>query len=518
MALRNRAERRQQIADVRSNPAPIGGLNTRDPLSAMKNTDAVELDNIFPNSSYCEMRGGHASHATGMTGNGKTLAVYNKLTGQNQMFCTTSSGTYNVSSPGAVGASVAARTDGKHQWIMYGDGTSNWLIMVNGVDKPLYYDGATWVAVDGVSSPALTGLTTTSISSVFASKFRLFFLQNNSLAFWYLPAGVAGGALTRFDLSGVAQNGGYLVAGETWTVDAGDGPDDRIVFVTSEGEVIVYQGTNPSSAADWRLVGRYQIGRPLGKSCLRKWSGDLVVLTENGVFPMSAAIQSDAIDYKLALSFKIEPTFTDAARISFSTFGWKTTLLPSRSALIVNVPVAEDGTHHQYVMNTLTKAWCRFKGWDAEDFSVFNRELYFCRGTAVYKAWTGTADNGNNIGYYGKTAFSYFGSPSQQKKFTMFRPVLAVNGNLTFNTDIDVDFKNDPIVGTATYNVSSTSLWDSAVWDTATWGAGSEIVRRWSSPAVEPGYCAAGKIKIATNSLSIKWISCDYVMERGGPM
>jgi hypothetical protein len=482
----------------------------------MKNTDAVELDNIFPNSSYCEMRGGYASHATGMTGNGKTLAIYNKLNGQNQMFCTTGDGTYNVSSPGAVGASVAARTNGKHQWIMYGDGTSNWLIMVNGVDKPLYYDGTTWTAVDGASTPALTGLTTTGIVSVFASKFRLFFIDNNSLSFWYLAAGAAGGALTEFDLSGVAQNGGYLMAGETWTVDAGDGPDDRVVFVTSEGEVIVYQGTNPSSATSWVLVGRYQIGRPLGRRCMRKWSGDLVILTENGVFPMSAAIQSDAIDYKLALSFKIEPTFTESARLFYSTFGWKTTLLPSRAALIVNVPLAEDGTHYQYVMNTLTKAWCRFKGWDGEDFAVFNRELYFCQGTAVYKAWTGNADNGSNIEFYGKSSFNYFGSPSQQKRFTMFRPVLAVNGNLTFKTDIDVDFKNDPIIGTATYNVTSPSLWDSGIWDTAIWSAGSEIIRKWASPATDVGYCAAGKISIATNSLSIKWISNDYVMERGG--
>lgn len=461
------------------------------------------------------MRGGNSSHATGMTGNGKTLAVYNKMNGQSQMFCTTASGTYNVSSAGAVGASVAARTNGKHQWIMYGDGTSNWLIMVNGVDKPLYYDGTTWTAVDGASTPALTGLTTTEIVGVFASKFRLFFIQNNSLSFWYLSAGAAGGALTEFDLSGVAQNGGYLVAGETWTVDAGDGSDDRVVFITSEGEAIVYAGTNPSAANTWALIGRYQIGRPIGRRCMQRFGGDLVILTENGVFPMSSAIQSEAIDYKLALSFKIEPTFTDSARTAFSTFGWKTTLLPSRSAMIVNVPVAEDGAHYQYVMNTLTKAWCRFIGWNAEDFAVFNRELYFCSGTSVFKAWSGAADNGTNIVFYGKSAFNYFGSPSQQKRFTMFRPVLAVNGSLMFDTDIDVDFKDDPVIGTATYNVSSTALWDSGIWDTATWGAGSEVLREWSSPATDVGYCASGKIKIATNSLSIKWISNDFIMEKG---
>jgi hypothetical protein len=516
LALRNRANVRQQIAETKSIPAPVAGWNSRDALQAMKINEAVWLDNWFPAGAWCELRGGHSSHATGMTGIGKTLATYNNINGTNQMFCTTQSGTYNVSSAGAVGASLAARTSGKHQYINFGDGTSNWLIMVNGVDKPLYYDGATWTAVDAVSTPALTGLTTTDIIHVFASKGRLFFIQRNSLSFWYLTAGAAGGALTEFDLSGVATMGGYLMAGETWTIDAGDGPDDRVVFVTSEGEALVYAGTNPNSATTWALVGRYVIGRPLGRRCIEKYGGDLLILNENGAFPMSAAVQSATIDYKMALSFKIEPTFNESARLYGDNFGWCAELLPERSALIINVPVAEDGIHYQYVMNTITKAWCRFIGWNAEDFVNFNKELYFVKGGVVYKAWSGQSDIGANIEAYGKTAFNYFSSPNQQKRFTMFRPVLSVNGDISFKTDYDVDFADDPIIGTATYNVANNSLWDAAIWDTSLWGAGPEIVRKWTSPSGGIGYCASAKIKIATNSLQIKWFSNDIVFERGG--
>jgi hypothetical protein len=43
-------------------------------------------------------------------------------------------------------------------------------------------------------------LTTTSIVNVFASKGRLYFIEKNSLSFWYLAAGVVGGALTEFPL------------------------------------------------------------------------------------------------------------------------------------------------------------------------------------------------------------------------------------------------------------------------------------------------------------------------------
>jgi hypothetical protein len=516
-ALRSHAAApRATVAAVQSFPAPVGGWNARDALAAMKPTDAVELINWFPRASYVEIRGGSEDHATGMTGNGKTLAVYNALSGTNSMFAMTASGVYNVTSAGAVGASVAARTNGKHQWLMFGDGTSNWLIAVNGVDKPLYYNGTTWTAVDGVSTPALTGLTTTDIIGVATYQKRLFFLEKNSLSFWYLAAGAAGGALTEFDLSSYAKKGGYLMAMTNWTVDAGDGPNDRAVFVTSEGEIIVYIGDNPSVAANWQLVGVYDLGKPLGRRCLTKFGGDVVLITQNGAFPLAQAIQSTGIDYTLALSDKIVNAFNTAARTSGGVFGWEALVFPAQAALIVNVPTSEDGQHEQYVMNTQTKAWCRFTDWDAEDFAILNAELYFTVGTKVVKAWTGKADNGADIVSYGKSAFSQLGSPGVEKQVSMFRPMLAVNGNLSFLTDIDVDFGDTPITGTATYTVTSGALWDVDLWDESYWAASLEVKKEWTSPNENLGYWVSGKVKIATNTLTIQWMSCDYMYTKGG--
>jgi hypothetical protein len=507
---------RDQVSGSQSFPAPVGGWNARDALADMKPTDAVALENWFPKNSYVEMRGGSTDHATGMTGNGKTLCVYNKFNGNSELFATTASGVYNVTSAGAVGASVAARTNGKHQWITYGDGTSQWLIMLNGVDKPLYYDGATWVAVDGVSSPALTGITTTNLIGVNNHKGRLFFIEKNSLSFWYLSAGVAGGALTEFDLGGVAQRGGFLVAMGNWTIDSGNGPDDRAVFVTSEGEVLVYAGTNPSSATAWGLVGVYNIGKPLGRNCLTKIAGDLLIITQNGVFPMSAAIQSETIDYKLAVSFKIENAFNEASRSYGENYGWKAQLYPTQSALLINIPFSEDGNHDQYVMNTITKSWCKFTGWNAEDFAELNNELYYTSGTKVVKAWTGNGDNGANITAYGKCAFSYFGDMVHVKKYKMYKPVLAVNGSINFLTDLDVDFSDKLITGVATYTVINAASWDSAIWDASSWSAGLEIIQQWTSPSSYEGRCAAGKLKITSNNLTVQWLANDIIYEKGG--
>ena len=516
--IRSKGSPRQRVNRSQSYPAPVAGWNARDSLAAMKPNHAIVLSNWFPRTSYCEIRGGYSSHATGTTGAIKTLATFNGASGTSKMFAATPSGVYDVSSAGAVGASVAARTDGKHQCVNFADGTNQYLMMFNGVDKPLYYDGSAWVAVDGTTSPALTGLTTTSISSAFVFKGRLIFLEKSSLSFWYLPSGVAGGALTEFVLGGVAKKGGYLVAAATWTIDAGDGADDKAVFVTSEGEVLVYQGTNPSSATAWALVGVYDLGEPLGRRCMTRFGGDLVIITQNGAFPLSAALQTAAIDNRLAITNIIEDAFAEAARSYGSTFGWEATLYPAQGALIVNVPITEGGTHEQYVMNTITKSWCKFTSWNAETFAVFNSELYFATGTTVQKAWTGTIDGVNNIIAYGKTAFSYFGDMGSQKRYNMYRPVLSVNGSLAFLTDIDVDFNDTDITGSATYSVTSSSSWDASNWDVANWASGLQIIKEWTSPDEDMGYCASGKIKIETNSLTVQWMANEYIFEVGNSL
>ena len=51
---------RRQTASTASVPAPLGGWNARDGLAMMKPSDAVILDNYFPNSGSCDLRGGTA--------------------------------------------------------------------------------------------------------------------------------------------------------------------------------------------------------------------------------------------------------------------------------------------------------------------------------------------------------------------------------------------------------------------------------------------------------------------------
>jgi hypothetical protein len=480
----------------------------------MRPTDAVELVNWFPRPSYVEMRPGCTPHMTALPGTVKTLAVYRKTDGTQELYSFTEQGVQVATFGGqSGGASLAPRTNGKHQWENFGDGTHNWLIAFNGVDKPFYWNGTSYTLVDGASSPAITGITTTEIVSCAIFKERLFLIRNNTLEFDYLPAGVVGVAASTFNLASIASLGGYLMAMAVWTRDAGNGPDDYAVFITSEGEALVYSGTDPNSATTWSLVGTFRISKPLGRRCVLKYGADPIILTQSGAFPLSSLLATGDERHKFALSFKIQSAFSQAAAENFDTFGWGMVSFPEQDAILVNRPRAEDGPHEQYVMNTISKAWCKFIGWHAEDFAVFDRDLYFCRGSNIYRAWTGTdaggntmtSDDGYAITYSAAQAYQDFGIPSS-KKPVLFMPIIQSNRLVSYDTGINVDFENRSYVSTTTVSQSTSGRWRVSQWGRAKWAASNTIVQQWSGTACWPGRWLSGKLKIVSDSVRGQWL------------
>ena len=107
---------------------------------------------------------------------------------------------------------------------------------------------------------------------------------------WYLPISSIAGAATSFDFSSLFRLGGYLVAMVNWTVsNAYGGMDEQAAFVTSEGEVAVYKGTDPASTATFGQVGHFRIGRPIGPRGFARIGLDMVAICADGVVSFSKA-------------------------------------------------------------------------------------------------------------------------------------------------------------------------------------------------------------------------------------
>lgn len=512
-------KRRPAVGTGATVPAPIGGWNARDPLAAMAPTDAVYLDNWWPTPTDVRVRFGADNWVTGITGAVESLMSYSTPSGTEKLFAAANNAIYDVSAAGAVGSAEATGgtiTNNRWQHINITTSGGSYLYAVNGVDKPILYDGTNWVRVDGASTPAITGVTTADLVHITIFKNRVWFVQKNTLTAWYLPTQAVGGAAQAFDISSQCRRGGYLVAIGTWTLDAGDGVDDYLVFVTSEGEVLVYQGTDPASVATFAIRGRWEVGNPIGRRCLQRYAGDLLVICQDGVLPLSKALISSRVNPRVALTDRIQFAMSEAATNYGANFGWQLMLYPSPNMLILNVPTTTTvgGAAAQYVMNTITGAWARFTGWDAACWEYHNGAVYFGTSTKVCLAWSGLDDMGVNIVADAKSAFNYFGS-RVQKRFTLARPIISSSAVAPLAIGINTDFSDSLPAGTVSGSASSLSLWGTGTWDSALWGGGSYIFKRWQGLA-GIGFCAATRVRYEGMGYEVSWISTDYVFETGG--
>lgn len=509
-----RKSRRGQVSTSYSTPAPIKGWNARDSIAAMGPGYAHTLKNWFPTTSDVMLRKGMASHATGLPDEAETLMVYRPPTGLQEMYAISSTNIYNVSAAGAVGAAVVTGLTGAQwQWTNATTTGGNFLIAVNGLDAPQLYNGTTWVSITGVSVPAITGVTASTFINVAQYKSRVYYVQKGTLAVWYTAAGALTGAVTKFDLGSIFRRGGELISMGSWTLDSGSGIDDLAVFITSQGEVAVYQGVDPTT---WALIGLFNIGKPLGYRCLQKYQGDLLIITQDGLDLASRALISSRTSKNAANTGIIVGATSNAASLYGSNFGWEVTQFSGdASMLVLNVPVAS-GMQEQYVMNTTTGAWCQFTGWAANTFAVFNDELYFGGDTVVRKAWTGTSDLGSNIVGEMVCAFDYFGNSNGIKAVRMIRPVIGWDSNPSeFLIGIDVDFIISTPTGAISFTGTVGGVWDSGIWDASVWGGAVSLNRNWYS-AFGVGYAFAPHIKVSSSTAQVRLAAFDYVYERGG--
>ena len=492
-------------------PAPVGGWNDRDSLADMDKADAVTLVNLLPGTTSVNVRDGFSRFSTGYSTVVDTLIAYSGGA-TNKLKAISGGSAYEITAGGAIGAAeLSGLTNSRWQYINIATAGGNFIEMCNGADSVYTYDGTTWTDRSG----AITGVTSSNLININLFKNRVWFIEKNTLKAWYLPTQSITGAAAALDLSAFAPHGGYLMAMGTWTIDAGYGVDDLAVFITNNGDVLVYRGTDPTSASTWALVGVWWIGAPVGRRCFVKYRGDLLIITQEGLVPMSGLLQSSQVNPRVALTDKIQNTMANSVISYGANFGWQVIPFDPLNVLLLNVPITTGDSQQQYVMNTITGAWCNFQGWNANCFEVFGDDLYFGGINYVAKAFNTAEDDSGSIFIDGLQAFNYFGTRGQLKRFTMIRPMLLLNSTQQVNANMNVDFDQTApasAIGTVTF---SGAAWDTAKWDQSTWSSTLTVSALWQG-STGVGYAGAPHIQANLDGATLQWVSTDVVMEPGG--
>lgn len=514
--LRDGRKSRHEISHADSIPPPVGGWNTRDPEANMKPKYALLLDNWFPDTGAVKLRPGATAFCTSVGPNEtvKTLCSWKGPASQ-KLFAFTDAGIYDISAGGAITSVDQAYTNGYACYVNFTTTGGSWMVAVNGTDDMVYTNGSTWTVLASFAINGGGTLLTKDISNINSFKRSLYYIEKNSMSFFYLPIDSITGTVSEFPIGALFTKGGKLVAMGTWTIDGAAGQDDYSVFITDQGQAAVYQGTDPSSTTTWALKGIYDLSPPIGLKCFCKFGGDLLVLTQRGLFSLTRILLDKRQNENAALSDAIGEAFTQAARINGAQEGWEVVEYPSYNALVCNIPQASYGIAHQYVMNTKTGAWCRFKGWDGYSFTFYNNNLYMGMAGKVGQAFVPGNDFDASITAEAKGAFNYYTPRSRLKSWKLLRPMLTIGGTVAVNVALDTDFSDVPEYGAAVFNLTAESRWDAATWDNDKWSAEQAPRNEWVTVAAKDSYCAAVRLRAIARSSTISWSATDTVYELG---
>jgi len=501
-------------------PAPVGGWV--DGIRG-QNTARV-LENGFPLTTTVRVRSGCAQAAF-ITDPVVSMFTYETAAAE-KIFAASATDVYDISALNPLSAPTAditGQTGGYYVSAQLGTVGGDYMYIVNGADNAQLFDGTTWTQITGVSSPAMTGVDTSNLSYVWVFKNRFWFIEKDTNKVWYLPVDSISGTLTDFSLEGVFQEGGSLLFGASWSSDAGDGMDDRQVFMSTTGEVAVYQGSDPSDATKWSMVGLYSIQEAMGPKAHIRAGGDVLIATKAGLIPMSAVVAKDPEALGLnSVSSDILASWQSQTNASSSATPWELIKWPREQMLFASLP---HDTDDNYVANLNTGAWAKYTGWDAQALGVFNTLLYF--GSAdgyIYAAESGGSDNGSAYEFRMSMSPTDLGGGAHIKTVSAmqatFLATTEIIPKLSVSTDYDVNFPSAP---TVSESVGGSEGWDVGLWDTAVWDGSSDVEikpvyrTRWTSVAGN-GFAVAPQIQITlggTGSHDAELASIDILYSVG---
>ena len=492
-------------------PAPVGGWSS-DASIALENPSAAEvMENFFPTTKGVRARGGARRFATtGLTAIQDCLVYVG--TNSEKLFAAANGKLYDVTSvinpydvPPAV---VTGQTSNEYSYVNFATAGGDFMLCFNGTDLHRVYDGATWTA----NTPAITGVSSANINQVAVHANRVWMVQKDSKVAWYLPIDSVGGVAISFALTGVFKRGGKLLFISTWSQDAGDGSSDRCVFVSDQGEVAVYGGDYPGGT--WKIFGRYDIARPMGRFAFQRVGGDLLILTLNGIVPMSEVVSKDpAALTTTAITKYIEPDWKELTE-QFADRNWRFMKWDQRNLGIISIPSNTTqvtgssvwgesfvwglspwgsgwtievpiGVPTCFAVNLKTGRWAKITGWDCRSMAIFKDEFVFGTSSgAMLYGDKGGNDDGNSYECrlaYWPSRFDYVGEKQFLQARSVFEHSTSFNPKISISVNNKITWSSQP--GPPSEDNTS-SLWDSGLWDVAVFDAkGEKRVRteKWVS-------------------------------------
>lgn len=510
-----------EVAKMFTIPAPVGGLNYRDPISEMAPTDALVLDNMIPTQTGTVIRKGWRYHTSSVALPIKSVFSYNApIPANNKVFAAAGGNIYDVTTATpSLAQSSTGSTDDVWSVTQFSNGATTFLLAVSpGAGYWTFDTAGGWIKQTPVGLPA-------SVKEVAVFKNRVWFVANDDSRVYYMrTVDAITGHADPFEMGSLLRNGGVIRGLINWTLDAGTGIDDHLVVVGSQGDIGVWTGTDPSDPTKFSLRGMWYCG-PVPKygKFHTSYGGDVMILSELGIVPVSRLVNGQFSETTPGPSQKIQSILSPLISKLRDEVAWDIFIVPSSDVLIIKLP-EDAGVYTQYAMNVNTGAWCTFSAMPMSCCTLLNGQLYF--GTEdgrVAKGLFGNNDgvetdgsNGNPIEGDVQTAFNAFRSPARLKKFGLARPIFIGPSPPTVKLQINTQYTFVSVGGSPSYTTTNAGVWNTGLWNQAYWSGSQNSYQAWVGTS-GLGYYASLRMKVRGLPGTI-FTSSHMLTEPGGVM
>ena len=494
---------------------PLKGWDTKTSLADQQEGYATLLDNYIPNNRFLELRKGFKPFLT--LEEEVSLKTIIPFPENERILVAGGNEIYEAYSGAVLGANYLSDF-----WINCYFKHRLFLVNGNDIAKVYSYDpeesGGDVGSIADINFSLPAGDTGNLVfAGVGTSNQQLVFFRENELKFYYANVGDISGTLNVFDLSQVVKKGGQLMAVVSWGKDSSQGFNNYTAFITSEGEIVVYEGNNFGDP-NLSIKGNFFTARPLGRRCVLNWGADIIIITERGYIPMSQIIANgELIKESDLFSDKISGAVLERSALYGNEPGWMGVVSGQEHFALFNVPFGNE--YEQHIMNLETGAWCRFKGINAPDWCVFDGMLLFCMNNKVYQ-YTGYSDilvddgNVDNTQYINgeiKNVYSKLGTINP-KILQLFNSRIECNQKLNISYSVGIDYQDQkydfaptPEIGGFLWADEDTPLSDdkTRLWDEGEWSSGIENISKWYSISGW-GVAISLQLKTQTNTAVVR--------------
>jgi hypothetical protein len=419
---------------------PYNGLNVKNALSVLEPDSATTLENFMPPADCLEVRKGYTNWTNlGLDEQEDDLFVCDLPSSTCFILtCISSTRILKINLNGSTSSYRAGSSGLQYSACSFG----NYMYFGNGNGKLLQWNGSgfstkTFFTKDGDYTETIS-ICNNPIS--FAN--RLFFTDEELTVYYGEPMELDGEA-KEIDLSFYLNKGGFIIKSFTLSTNYNDNIMSHVCFLSSQGQVITFIGTDPADENKWSMGGIFDVGMPINKKCVAdNVEGDILIFARGGIRSVRKIILGEKNKFTENLEDGLSPILKDIKYFDFEdeNEGWLYFLkyIKSKKLVVLGMQDGNDVNTMQYVFSLDTGTWSKFTGLNLITLAELQDTICGIRSDNSYaaKLFYGYKDGENAITAKYTQGFTNFGS--MNKKFIRSAEIFATNvTDIHFNLNFD---------------------------------------------------------------------------------